>query len=128
MAHMGLRLGQRANGVSLLHGEVSRDMFNDLWPGYEPGDVPIGSITNGVHAPTWMAREILEVAEREVGRPALAAGGGWEAIDRVGDHELWGLRGQLRERLVGEVRRRVHQSGRERGMAEAELGWVANVF
>lgn len=55
MAHMGLRLAQRANGVSLLHGKVSRGMFNELWPGFDPGEVPIGSITNGVHAPTWAA-------------------------------------------------------------------------
>ncbi|BCI86663.1 hypothetical protein NIIDMKKI_18690 [Mycobacterium kansasii] len=47
MAHMGLRLAQRANGVSLLHGRVSRAMFNELWPGFDPDEVPIGSITNG---------------------------------------------------------------------------------
>ena len=61
MAHMGLRLGQRANGVSELHGHVSRGMFSDLWPGFDEGDVPIGSITNGVHAPTWTARELVEM-------------------------------------------------------------------
>jgi len=55
MAHMGLRLAQRANGVSLLHGRVSREMFNELWPGFDPNEVPIGSITNGVHGPTWAA-------------------------------------------------------------------------
>ena len=57
MAHMGLRLGQRANGVSVLHGEVSRGMFAGLWPGFDEDEVPISSITNGVHAPTWMSRE-----------------------------------------------------------------------
>ncbi len=51
MAHMGLRLAQRANGVSLLHGQVSRGMFNELWSGFDTDEVPIGSITNGVHAP-----------------------------------------------------------------------------
>ncbi|MGH3563764.1 MAG: alpha-glucan family phosphorylase, partial [Mycobacterium sp.] len=58
MAHMGLRLAQRANGVSLLHGRVSRAMFNGLWPGFDRTEVPIGSITNGVHAPTWAAPPI----------------------------------------------------------------------
>ena len=53
MAVMGLRLGQRANGVSLLHGDVSRGMFGALWPGFDQDDVPITSVTNGVHAPTW---------------------------------------------------------------------------
>lgn len=55
MAVMGLRLAQRANGVSTLHGAVSREMFSGLWPGFDPADVPITSITNGVHAPTWVA-------------------------------------------------------------------------
>ena len=100
MAHMGLRLGQRANGVSLLHGEVSREMFAGLWPGFDADEVPITSVTNGVHAPTWMSREILEIAEREVGSGALAEGGGWDAIDKVTDAELWDVRSTLRARLV----------------------------
>ena len=62
MAVMGFRLAQRANGVSLLHGEVSRGMFNGLWPAFDEAEVPIGSITNGVHAPTWVAREVIELA------------------------------------------------------------------
>ncbi|MCB1292977.1 MAG: alpha-glucan family phosphorylase, partial [Mycobacterium sp.] len=49
MAVMGLRLSQRANGVSELHGEVSRQMFQPLWPGFDVSEVPIGSVTNGVH-------------------------------------------------------------------------------
>ena len=128
MAHMGLRIGQRANGVSQLHGEVSRGMFADLWPGFDTSEVPITSVTNGVHAPTWMAREILQIAEREVGPDVLAAGGGWEAIDRVTDGELWRVRRELRENLVTEIRRRVKESGLQRGMTEAELGWTASIF
>ncbi len=128
MAHMGLRLGQRANGVSVLHGEVSREMFSNLWPGFDASEVPISSITNGVHAPTWMSRDILEIAEREVGAAVLERGGGWEAIDKVSDRELWNVRNTLRERLVHEVRRRVRASSLERGMIEAELGWTNGVF
>ncbi len=128
MAHMGLRLGQRANGVSLLHGEVSRGMFADLWPGFDTDDVPITSVTNGVHAPTWMSREILDVVEREVGAATIANGGDWDRVDRIGDAELWRVRNVLRERLVTEIRRRVHASGVQRGFGEAELGWVANAF
>ena len=67
MAHMGLRLAQRANGVSLLHGQVSRGMFNELWPGFDPAEVPIGSITNGVHAPTWAAPQWLELGRELAG-------------------------------------------------------------
>jgi starch phosphorylase len=128
MAHMGLRLGQRANGVSQLHGEVSREMFAGLWPGFDSSEVPIASVTNGVHAPTWMAREILDIAEREVGPEVVAEGGGWEAIDRVPDAELARVRTTLRTKLVEEIRRRMYASYLERGMSEAELGWTASAF
>ncbi len=62
MAVMGLRLAQRANGVSTLHGAVSREMFAGLWPGFDPADVPITSVTNGVHAPSWVAPEVVRLA------------------------------------------------------------------
>ena len=67
MAHMGLRLAQRANGVSLLHGRVSRAMFNELWPGFDSDEVPIGSITNGVHARTWAASQWLQLGRELAG-------------------------------------------------------------
>lgn len=128
MAHMGFRLSQRANGVSRLHGVVSREMFAELWPRFDAAEVPIGSVTNGVHAPTWMSRDIVEIAEREVGAEVLEEGGGWSAIDRVTDDELWSVRRVLRERLVGEIRRRVRASSLQRGMSEAELGWTSSTF
>jgi starch phosphorylase len=128
MAHMGLRLAQRANGVSRLHGEVSRGMFQPLWPGFDTAEVPITSVTNGVHAPTWMSREVLEIAEREVGYDRLQEGEGWEAVDKVSDEEVWAVRRALRERLVDEVRRRVRVSQLQRGLADAELGWTESVF
>jgi len=128
MAHMGLRIGQRANGVSLLHGAVSRGMFAQLWPGFDTNEVPIGSVTNGVHAPTWMSRDILEIAERQVGSAILDEGTAWDAVDKIGDGELWRVRSDLRERLVDEIRRRVRESALQRGMSEAELGWTASAF
>jgi glycogen phosphorylase len=128
MAHMGLRIGQRANGVSKLHGVVSRDMFADLWPGFDSTEVPIGSVTNGVHAPTWMSRDICELAEREVGPAILDEGTDWSAIDKIDGGELWQVRRDLRERLVGEIRRRIKASALQRGMTEAELGWTASAF
>ena len=128
MAHMGLRLGQRANGVAQLHGRVSRSMFNNLWPGFDADEVPITSITNGVHAPTWMAREIFDMGEREAGPEAMAAGTAFEAIDKLTDNELWAVKRQLRERLVGEIRRRIKQSNLERGFSAVELAWTANAF
>jgi len=123
MAHMGLRLGQRANGVSRLHGEVSRGMFAGLWPGFEPDEVPISSVTNGVHVPTWAAREIVELAD------ALGVQSkGFSVVHEVPADQIWSMRRTLRARLVGEVRRRVRASMLRRGHTEAELAWVNNVF
>ncbi len=128
MAHMGLRLAQRANGVSQLHGEVSRQMFGGLWPEFDQSEVPITSVTNGVHAPTWMARELGEVVEAELAADDFGAGRPWTAVTKLSDADLWQLRRVLRERLVGEIRRRIHSSARDRGMAEAELQWTATAF
>ncbi|WP_068272394.1 alpha-glucan family phosphorylase [Aldersonia kunmingensis] len=128
MAHMGLRLGQRCNGVSKLHGEVSRGMFSSLWSGFDAEEVPIGSITNGVHAPTWAARELLDKARELVGPKLVEEARGWERLQEIDPGDLWAMRNLLRSRLVDDVRRRVRASWLERGAAEAELGWVANVF
>ncbi|NUS43310.1 MAG: alpha-glucan family phosphorylase [Mycobacteriaceae bacterium] len=128
MAHMGLRLAQRANGVSRLHGAVSREMFAPLWPGFDADEVPIGSITNGVHAPTWAARELLDKAREFIGPELVEEARGWERLREVPAGELWALRNVLRAKLVAEVRRRVRQSWLERGAADAELGWTDSVF
>lgn len=128
MAVMGLRLSQRANGVSLLHGKVSREMFAGLWPGFDAEEVLITSITNGVHAPTWVAREVLELAMREVGPGLVEEAHGWEAIGRIPDHEIWPVKRRLRESLVFEARDRLRASWRGRGAADAELGWIDGVL
>jgi starch phosphorylase len=124
MAHMGLRLAQRSNGVSALHGEVSREMFRPLWAGFDVTEVPIGSITNGVHGPTWTATETLEL----LGEITTGDDGSASDLASVSDRRLWDLRCLLRTRLVGEVRRRVRASWLQRGAAELELGWTDSVF
>src|SRR5215211_6437734 len=132
MAHMGLRLGQRANGVSRLHGHVSRGMFSDLWPGFDEADVPIGSITNGVHAPTWTARELLEMGTQtsSKGDPAEVGRGDvpFDGVDRISAGDLWAVRRKLRARLVDEVRRRLRETALSRGATEAEVGWTGSAF
>ncbi|TDD76865.1 alpha-glucan family phosphorylase [Actinomadura rubrisoli] len=123
MAVMGMRLAQRVNGVSELHGRVSREMFGGLWGGFDTSEVPIGSITNGVHADTWVAREVLELAAREI--PAVVESGrGWEGVQKVREGEIWQIRRVLRERLVQDARRRLRASWRQRGASEAEISWV----
>jgi starch phosphorylase len=128
MAHMGLRLAQRANGVSLLHGEVSRAMFNELWPGFDPGEVPIGSITNGVHARTWAAPQWLELGRELVGSDSFSDPGVWLRLNDVDAGHLWWIRSQLRALLVEDVRARLHRSWLVRGVSEAELGWISTAF
>ncbi|MFV1357605.1 glycosyltransferase family 1 protein [Mycolicibacterium fortuitum] len=127
MAHMGLRLAQRANGVSLLHGRVSRAMFNDLWPGFDRAEVPIGSITNGVHAPTWAAPQWLALGRELIGSEA-AEPAVWERLQEVDPGHMWWIRSQLRETLIADVRGRLRRSWLERGASEAELGWIATAF
>ncbi|MFZ2963885.1 MAG: alpha-glucan family phosphorylase [Rhodoglobus sp.] len=104
MAVMGLRLAQRANGVSRLHGEVSRQMFGALWPGFDSEDVPITSITNGVHAPSWTDPEMIALAQQSFGSSDTAAVD-W-ASGSVSDAELWAARGRMRAQLVEDARRR----------------------
>ncbi len=128
MAVMGFRLAGRANGVSKLHGHVSREMFSGLWPGFDENDVPITSITNGVHAPTWIAREVFELAEREGVLESLERSSDWSAIEKIPSRALWETKRELRRCLVEDVRSRVRDSWLTRGATSAELGWVDSVL
>jgi starch phosphorylase len=94
-------------------------MFAGLWPGFDTREVPIGSVTNGVHTPTWVAAEIGSLARGEDAwaRAAMAPSG-----------ELFQTRRLLRARLVAETRRRLRASWRQRGAAEAELTWIDDVL
>lgn len=97
MTVLALRGSRAANAVSRLHGEVSRQMWKDLWPDRTVDRVPIGHVTNGVHGPSWMHVRVVEMLDRhspawrEGVPPSLAA---------VSDEELWALRGVLRAGLV----------------------------
>ena len=124
MAVMGFRLSQRANGVSLLHGQVSRGMFNGLWPAFDEAEVPITSITNGVHAPTWVAREVFELASKAGADTDSDAADVWNVVDRIPSADLWSTKRDLRKRLVEDARGRLRKSCLKRGAAPAELGWI----
>ncbi|HEX3326336.1 MAG TPA: alpha-glucan family phosphorylase [Actinomycetota bacterium] len=129
MAVMGFRLAGRANGVSKLHGDVSRTIFSSLWPGVPVNEVPIGSVTNGVHAPTWLGREMTAVLDSRL--PAGWAESGeraWEQIGRVPDEELWEQRNRARERLVSFVRQRLRTQLMARGASANETAWTQTAF
>lgn len=122
MAIMGLRLAQRANGVSTLHGAVSRAMFRGLWPGFDVSDVPITSITNGVHAPSWTDPSLIELAEQRWGS-ADTSGADW-ADPSVSDTELWDVKRGMRERLVADVRRRIAAGSRTENPNAVAPSWI----
>ena len=124
MAVMGFRLAQRANGVSQLHGHVSRHMFNGLWPAFDEAEVPITSITNGVHAPTWVAREVFELAGKHGADTGNDDPNVWDVVDKIPSDELWATKRALRQCLVDDARARLRRSWQQRGAAAAELGWI----
>ncbi|HXZ64555.1 MAG TPA: alpha-glucan family phosphorylase, partial [Streptosporangiaceae bacterium] len=141
MAVMGMRLAQRVNGVSRLHGAVSRAMFTGLWPDFDVDEVPITYVTNGVHAPTWVAAEMVDLARMPAGpdEPAGSAGADPGIADPADDPvfwdvvaadpaRIWALRRVLRGRLVAEARRRLRASWRQRGASDAELIWIDGVL
>ncbi|HEX2704210.1 MAG TPA: alpha-glucan family phosphorylase, partial [Candidatus Lustribacter sp.] len=128
MAIMGLRLGQRANGVSELHGAVSRDMFDGLWPGFDPTEVPITSITNGVHAGTWVDDRVFALAEKHLGTIEVSRDHAWERIGEIPVEDMWVTKRGLREQLVKDARKRVKASWIKRGASAAELGWVEDIL
>ncbi|MEO8529129.1 MAG: alpha-glucan family phosphorylase, partial [Pseudolysinimonas sp.] len=126
MAVMGLRLAQRANGVSKLHGQVSRGMFQALWPGFDVDDIPIGSITNGVHAPTWTDPEVKALAADKLGT-ADTTTADW-ASGGVSDGDLWALKGRMRANLVEDARRRMSAAWAEENPGIADPAWFGGLL
>jgi starch phosphorylase len=126
MAVMGLRLAQRANGVSKLHGEVSRSMFGALWPGFDPDDVPITSVTNGVHAPSWTDPMLITLAQEKFDTVDTTA------VDwtdhRVSDEDIWAVRGRMREQLVTDARRRVRAAWQEQNPGVGDPAWFSELL
>jgi glycogen phosphorylase len=100
-------------------------MFNGLWPAFDEAEVPIGSITNGVHAPSWVAREMFDLATAQgADTHSDDTESFWAAVDKVPGTEVWAVKRQLRERLVVDARRRLLKSWQQRGAAKAELAWI----
>jgi starch phosphorylase len=112
MTVFGLRMTQCHNGVSELHGAVCRRMWHTLWPDMEEKDVPIGSVTNGVHVPTWVTQQMARLYGRYLSDdwldnhdvPAL-----WERIEDIPDEEIWTARLWLKSKLIGMVKSRARK-------------------
>ncbi len=131
MTVLALRLSAYANAVSTLHGEVSRDMWKDLWPGLPVEEVPIGSITNGVHIRTWLSHDMAELLDRFFGPrfyddPTYLEI--WNRIDRVSDEELWRTHERRKERLVAFTRERLYQQFHHRGAPLNQLRLASEVL
>lgn len=128
MAHLGLRVSQLANGVAKLHGEVSRNMFADLYPGFEAFEVPIGHVTNGVHLPTWIKPEMQKLVDKAADGAAVAVADSWPHPEAVKLEKLWKVRNKLRAELVEVARTATSKSWQARGHNAAELAWTQRVL
>lgn len=126
MAIMGFRLGQRANGVSELHGQVSREMFQPLWPDFDSSEVPIGSVTNGVHHRTWIHPELQELLYTTTSEGKnIHDGYDFDAIKDVDGNTLWALKRQMRGSMIKMARERLAASCATRGV---DGEWTASAL
>ncbi len=131
MTVIALKLSRHANGVSALHGTVSRRMWQPLYPNKTEEEVPIGHITNGVHVGTWVAPQMALLFDRHLGSdwskrqrdPAT-----WEGIKEVEDAELWETQQVLKARLIDFVRRRLAAQAKRRGESEEALKRASTVL
>jgi starch phosphorylase len=102
-----LRTSRQANGVSAIHGRVSREMWQIIWPGVPREEVPIDHVTNGIHTMTWMAPEIRAIFDKAGGKSwedHLSEKESWKCLKRISDEEFWNTHQQLKGKLVKFVR------------------------
>jgi starch phosphorylase len=133
MTPLAIRMCRSTNGVSEKHGEVSRELWLNMWPeGTNADSVPISFVTNGVHAPTWVAPLIREIYEKYLGKdwPSLVHDKkAWAtAVESIPDEELWRAHSLLKQRLVAFVRHRSYHARLHRGESEAYTGSSRTLF
>jgi starch phosphorylase len=131
MPILALRLSSYRNGVSKLHGQVSRNMWSFLWPGVPVDEVPIKSITNGVHIRSWLSEEMNSLYERYFG-PAwndqTVNSLTWKSIQQIPDEELWRTHQRCKEHLIVFARNRLKTQMQRRGTYHTELNWAEEVL
>jgi starch phosphorylase len=131
MTVLALKLSRRANAVSALHGHVIRRMWNSLWPSRVEEEVPIGHITNGVHVPSWLSWQMLQLYDRifpagwfrRMGEPDV-----WQKIYEVDAGELWETHYALKNLLLQFVRRRLARQCRRRGECDEAVEQARTVL
>jgi len=131
MAVLALKLAGHANGVSQLHGEVSRTMWKNLWPELSEEQLPLTSITNGVHTRTWMSRQMGSLLIRYLGTRWLddpTDHNVWRRIGKIPDAELWRTRQTTRERLVDFARCRLKEQLKKVGATAKEIATADEVL
>ena len=110
MSVLAVKLSQEVNGVSKLHGEVSRELFTGLWPGYLSDELHMGYVTNGVHLPTWLGPEWKQLYEQTFGSDFFTRQEDremWDKIKLVSDQKIWDLKSDERERLIRYIKDRL---------------------
>ncbi len=124
MTVLALRLAAFSNGVSRLHGEVTRRMWGVIWPNLPESEVPIGHVTNGVHFRSWISYEMNQLYDRYLGpawREEPADPTLWRRAETIPAEELWRTHERRRERLVAFARRRLRQQLERRGAPRSEI-------
>ncbi|MDO5607854.1 MAG: alpha-glucan family phosphorylase [Capnocytophaga sp.] len=112
MSNLAANLSQEVNGVSWLHGEVSKDIFQDLWPGYMPEELHISYVTNGVHQPTWTSSFWKEIQNEVFGEDFKSHRydpKSFEGIYKVSDKRIWEVKSKLRSKLVRRIEHKLRQ-------------------
>ncbi len=131
MTVLALRLSRANNGVSKLHGQVSREMWRHLWPGVPANEIPITSITNGVHADTWMAPHFADIYGEYLGqhwRAQLAHPSFWDKARMIPNEVVWQARFEAKSRLIAFVRTRLVEQYRRQGAATAKIKAAQNAL
>ncbi len=124
MTILALRMASFANGVSRLHGQVSRDLWHGLYPGVTEEEIPITHVTNAVHFQSWISQEMDQLYERYLGpswREQPADHHVWRRIESISAEGLWRTHERRKERLVTFARKRLHAQLQRRGVPQAEI-------
>lgn len=124
MTVLALRLSAHSNGVSELHGKISRGMWKRIWPSVPEHEIPIGHVTNGVHIHTWLSDEYGRLFERYLGprwQADISNRSAWQRVDKIPDSELWRAKERLRGRLVSFVRMRLQKQLEKAGTTKAKI-------